>query len=82
MDTPARWGGEGFALALPGCTAQEAVLVADRIRAVVPRGQTATVGVAQWSPADSAAEVLARADEALYRGEGGGRDATVVAPRP
>ncbi|WP_432570759.1 GGDEF domain-containing protein [Kineococcus sp. SYSU DK005] len=81
-DTLARWGGEEFAIALPGCTAQEAVLVTDRIRAVVPRGQTATVGVAQWSAAESAAEVLARADEALYRGKGGGRDATVVAPRP
>ncbi len=78
-DTLARWGGEEFALALPGCTAEEAVRVADRIRSVVPRGQSATVGVAAWTPGASAAEVLARADEALYRGKGGGRDATVLA---
>ncbi|WP_337059933.1 diguanylate cyclase domain-containing protein [Kineococcus sp. G2] len=79
-DTLARWGGEEFVLALPGCTAEEAVRVADRIRAVVPHGQTATVGVAQWTPGSSVAEVLARADEALYRGKHGGRDTTVVAP--
>ncbi|NAZ86439.1 diguanylate cyclase [Kineococcus sp. T90] len=81
-DTLARWGGEEFVLALPGCTAQEAARVADRIRAVVPRGQTATVGVAQWAPGLSASDVLARADEALYRGKDGGRDATVLAPPP
>ncbi|WP_432535564.1 GGDEF domain-containing protein [Kineococcus arenarius] len=78
-DTLARWGGEEFVLALPGCTAAEAVHVADRIRAVVPRGQSATVGVAQWVPGASVAEVLALADEALYRGKHAGRDTTVVA---
>ncbi|WP_432488237.1 sensor domain-containing diguanylate cyclase [Kineococcus sp. SYSU DK018] len=79
VDTLARWGGEEFVLALPGCGSAEAVRVADRIRAVVPHGQSATVGIAQWAPGASAAEVLARADGALYRGKRAGRDTTVVA---
>ncbi|WP_146149371.1 diguanylate cyclase domain-containing protein [Kineococcus rhizosphaerae] len=78
VDTLARWGGEEFVLALPGCTAEAAVAVADRIRAAVPRGQSCTVGIAQWQPGLGADDVIARADEALYRGKEGGRDATVV----
>ncbi len=82
VDTLARWGGEEFVLALPGCDGAGALAVADRIRAAVPRGQTCTVGVAQWVPGQSAAEVLGVADAALYRGKLAGRDATVVAGPP
>ena len=78
VDTLARWGGEEFVLALPGCDAAGAAAVADRIRAAVPRGQSCTVGVAQWVPGRSPAEVLAAADAALYRGKQAGRDATVT----
>ena len=78
VDVLARWGGEEFVVALPGCTAQAAAVVADRIRAAVPRRQTCTVGVAQWQPGLLAEDVVAHADEALYRGKQGGRDATVV----
>ncbi|WP_337063308.1 diguanylate cyclase [Kineococcus sp. G2] len=79
VDTLARWGGEEFVLALPGCDVTDAVLVADRVRAVVPHGQTCTVGLAQWEPGQSPAQVLAVADAALYRGKLAGRDATVAA---
>ncbi|WP_432545925.1 GGDEF domain-containing protein [Kineococcus sp. SYSU DK004] len=79
VDTLARWGGEEFVLALPGCSAAGARAVADRIRAVVPRGQTCTAGVAQWRPGQTAAEVLALCDLALYEGKERGRDITVVA---
>ncbi|NAZ86521.1 sensor domain-containing diguanylate cyclase [Kineococcus indalonis] len=78
-DTLARWGGEEFALALPGRTLSQARTVAERIRAAVPHAQTATVGLAQWLPGTSAATVLARADAALYRGKRDGRDTTVSA---
>ncbi len=44
----------------------------------MPHAQTATVGVAQWMPGTTAAAVLGRCDEALYRGKGLGRDRTVV----
>ncbi|WP_369054119.1 GGDEF domain-containing protein [Kineococcus terrestris] len=82
VDTLARWGGEEFVLALPGCSAAGARAVADRIRAVVPRGQTCTAGVAQWRPGQTAAEVLALCDLALYEGKERGRDVTVVADEP
>lgn len=80
VDTLARWGGEEFVLALPGCCAVDALVVVDRIRAVVPRGQTCTAGLAEWRPGMDAEEVLRRADQALYRGKDSGRDTSVIAP--
>lgn len=82
IDTLARWGGEEFALALPDCTAADAVAVADRIRAAVPHGQTCTVGIAQWQPGQTVAQALECADEALYTGKRNGRDAVVIASQP
>ncbi|MCE0540480.1 diguanylate cyclase [Kineosporia rhizophila] len=78
VDTLARWGGEEFAMALPGCTAQEAAVVADRVRASVPRAQTCTIGIAQWQPGQNAQDVLNAADAALYRGKRAGRNTTVL----
>ncbi len=82
VDLMARWGGEEFAVALPDCSAADARPVAERILAAVPHGQTATVGIAQWSPGESAADTLTRADAALYRGKAGGRARAVVADQP
>lgn len=81
-DLIARWGGEEFAVALPDCSEDEAVHVADRIIAAVPHGQTATVGVAQWLRGETAVQALARADAALYAGKRGGRARAVVADQP
>ncbi|ROP34795.1 sensor domain-containing diguanylate cyclase [Pseudokineococcus lusitanus] len=82
VDLIARWGGEEFALLLPGCTPDEAVAVLDRVRAVVPHGQTCTVGVTRWRRGEDLAAAVARADAALYAGKERGRDRTVVAPEP
>ncbi|WP_328291451.1 diguanylate cyclase [Kineococcus sp. NBC_00420] len=82
VDTLARWGGEEFVLALPGCNAADAVTVADRIRATVPHGQTCTIGIAQWAPGEDATAVLGRADSALYTGKHNGRDSTTTASTP
>ncbi|WP_432507225.1 GGDEF domain-containing protein [Kineococcus arenarius] len=79
VDTLARWGGEEFAMALPGCTATDAVAVADRVRASVPHAQTCTIGIAQWQPGQDVDDVLAAADRALYRGKSTGRDVSVIA---
>nr|WP_276611111.1 sensor domain-containing diguanylate cyclase [Kineococcus siccus] len=79
LDVLARWGGEEFAVALPGCTAEQARHVADRIRADVPDGQTCSIGVCQWQPGQGIEQVMAEADAALYRAKRQGRDRTVLA---
>jgi diguanylate cyclase (GGDEF)-like protein len=77
-DTLARYGGEEFAVVLPGCTAAEAEVVLERLRELTPEGQTCSVGLAEWSPGESAADLVARADAALYEAKRTGRDALVV----
>lgn len=47
-DLLGRWGGEEFCVLLAGSTTGRASVIADRLRAVVPDGQTCSVGVAEW----------------------------------
>jgi diguanylate cyclase (GGDEF)-like protein len=77
-DTLARYGGEEFAIALPSCGAAEAAVVLERLRALTPDGQTCSVGLAELAAGENAADLVARADEALYSAKRGGRDALVV----
>ena len=78
-DTLARYGGEEFAVALPSCAAPEAEVVLDRLRTLTPENQTCSIGLAEWAPGESALELVARADEALYEAKRSGRDALVIA---
>jgi diguanylate cyclase (GGDEF)-like protein len=73
-DLLARWGGEEFAVALPGATAEQAVPVLERLRRATPSGQTASVGVAAFVPGAGLAELVEQADQALYRAKSNGRD--------
>jgi diguanylate cyclase (GGDEF)-like protein/PAS domain S-box-containing protein len=74
-DTLARWGGEEFAVLLPDCpSANFAESILDRIRAAVPAGQSCSVGYASWDGLESAEDLVARADRALYRAKAMGRD--------
>jgi diguanylate cyclase (GGDEF)-like protein len=77
-DTLARYGGEEFAVTLPGCTATEAEEVLGRLRALTPDDQTCSVGMAQLLPGETEADLLARADAALYEAKRRGRDALVT----
>jgi diguanylate cyclase (GGDEF)-like protein len=77
-DTLARYGGEEFAVALPNCSTAEAKTVLERLRALTPDGQTCSIGLAEWMPGETASDVLARADEALYDAKRSGRDLLVV----
>src|SRR5207248_7106479 len=76
-DIVARYGGEEFAFVLVEAGAQEAAVVAERMRArveghefEVPGGArlraTASIGLAEAQAQDSAAELVQRADAALY----------------
>jgi diguanylate cyclase (GGDEF)-like protein len=75
IDVFGRFGGEEFLLLLPDTDRAGASVVAERIRAAVAAETrvTVTIGVAQYA-GDSAAAVLARADQALYRGKAAGRN--------
>jgi diguanylate cyclase (GGDEF)-like protein len=81
-DSLARYGGEEFALIAPGCTEPDAVALVDRLRAAVTEGQTCSAGVAFWDGSETPAELLARADAALYEAKVAGRDRTKLASRP
>ena len=91
-DAAARFGGEEFALLLPGTGVEAAAAIAERIRAAVsesrfevdtsstPITATISIGVASY-PADASngQELIYRADVAAYRAKAQGRNRVVVA---
>ena len=78
-DLLARYGGEEFALLAPACPLEDVGFLADRLRSAVPGGATVSIGVAAWDGQESAEELVARADSALYAAKEGGRDRYVIA---
>ncbi len=81
-DFVARYGGEEFVAILREADASDALAWADRLRRAIgaepPRGVpqtvTASLGVAVWRSGDSAGDLVARADRALYEAKRAGRD--------
>jgi diguanylate cyclase (GGDEF)-like protein len=47
-DVLVRYGGEGFSLVLTGCSLEDARLLVERLRDVMPEGQTVSAGIAAW----------------------------------
>jgi diguanylate cyclase len=78
-DLIARYGGEEFIVILPDCSLDDAVITADRLREAVPGGATCSAGVAILEVADSAAQLIGRADHALYHAKASGRNCTSTA---
>jgi diguanylate cyclase (GGDEF)-like protein len=68
-----RYGGEEFVLILPGCDAETAVHVADRVRRAMLQGQTCSIGIAMWNGEDLHT-LIDRADEAMYEAKRNGRN--------
>ncbi|HEX3733794.1 MAG TPA: diguanylate cyclase [Solirubrobacterales bacterium] len=78
-DIVARFGGEEFVVVLPDCPLDGAAETLERLRAATPEGQTCSVGLACWDFAETAEELLGRADTALYAAKDAGRDRLVQA---
>lgn len=83
-DLSARWGGEEFAMVLPGASGESAVQVTERLRQAVERTNivaagrplqcTVSIGVASLRPGDSFDELIRRADEAMYQAKSAGKN--------
>jgi diguanylate cyclase (GGDEF)-like protein len=89
-DTPCRYGGEEFALVLPGAIGNSTHEVAERVRnsfawrVFTPREElkirvSASLGTAQLLPGDDAESLVKRADRALYEAKAKGKNQTVQA---
>jgi len=90
-DQLGRYGGEEFAVILPGADATEAKVVAERLRAAVAAAHpdwapnaaplTLSGGIAfATSERSDFSQLLVRADQALYRAKNAGRNRIEVAP--
>ena len=88
-DMVARYGGEEFSVVFPETVKSDAMNVVEKLRKAVagitladyPQVKiTASIGVASF-PEDGSekSELLMRADEALYRAKGEGKNRTVAA---
>ncbi|AEJ14350.1 MULTISPECIES: sensor domain-containing diguanylate cyclase [Pseudomonas] len=82
QDLLARWGGDEFVIVLPQASLGEALEVAARLRQAMaqiePVGDcrlTMSYGVVQWEEGEDQHALLARADKALYRAKGSGKNA-------
>jgi diguanylate cyclase (GGDEF)-like protein len=88
-DALGRIGGEEFLIVMPGVGPRDAQVVLERIRNIVRgnpievSGQALTVTVSIGGAViqgETMDELLNRADEALYRAKGSGRDRVTMAP--
>jgi len=90
-DSAFRYGGEEFAVLLPETTAEQAALIAERLRKEIEANRvqttevpqklsvTISLGIAEYSPElANHGELIALADQALYRAKQEGRNRTVT----
>lgn len=89
IDITGRLGGEEFGWLMPQTGIDGARAAAERLRVSMARDPvgdvgrlTASIGIAERAPGEDGASLMPRADRALYRAKGEGRDRSVVAPPP
>lgn len=84
-DICARWGGEEFAVLLPGANLDQARIVMERLRSSIARhplpnaGVTFSCGLAAIHNADDLNDISIQADNALYIAKHEGRDRIQIA---
>jgi diguanylate cyclase (GGDEF)-like protein len=86
-DCASRYGGEEFAVLLPGLSAVEALRVAETIRLKVQQWSddtTVSIGIASLTPAAAmeSSVLVNAADRALYAAKANGRNRSVLASMP
>jgi diguanylate cyclase (GGDEF)-like protein/PAS domain S-box-containing protein len=88
-DRVARFGGDEFAILIPGTTPEAMLALIERILGAVPEPLSASAGIAMWHRHETADQLLQRADAALYSAKRAGRGqvreaiaATSDGPRP
>jgi len=88
-DVPCRYGGEEFTIILPETSGEQAIVVAERIRAgfagviFQPNPQetvqkTVSIGVTQYLPGESGQSLLERADQNMYEAKQSGKNRYVL----
>src|SRR5581483_11215212 len=93
VDSAGRWGGEEFALVLPGTDAAGGVALAERVREALAASEihasggelvrvTASFGVAAYPRCADLGALVAAADQALYWAKRDGRDRVATAVDP
>ncbi|MDR2392407.1 MAG: GGDEF domain-containing protein [Planctomycetota bacterium] len=90
VDIPARYGGEEFVAIMPFTSMDQAVKVAERIRANIENrpftwerhqfAVTGSLGVAEYLDGETVEQFIDRADRALYKAKNGGRNRVSDAP--
>ena len=85
-DAVARWGGEEFIVLSPATRIEGAMNLAEKIRDAVANRQfpragqvTVSIGVAEYSLGEDLVTWIQRADEALYKAKGEGRNRVAMA---
>jgi diguanylate cyclase (GGDEF)-like protein len=91
-DTIGRFGGEEFIVVLPGAKQQDAFMIAERIRLKINEKNaiidelsipfTISQGLATCNGKSTVDELIAKADEALYRAKENGRNRVEQASSP
>jgi diguanylate cyclase (GGDEF)-like protein len=78
-DLIARYDNEVFAVLLHDCDAVAGLTVAERLRRTMPKGESASIALAQWDGVEDEESLVARADAGLCRAKYAGRNRAVLA---